>query len=84
MADIEADMDQIHSQIAVATLVAASRVVTGAHYLSDTIFGAFVAVLTARGLAILFARGFWGLAVDRLRRGAVSPVSPTVAPGRAL
>jgi lipid A 4'-phosphatase len=42
--------------IALASVVAASRVVTGAHYLSDVVVGAFVAVLVTRAVAIGFIR----------------------------
>lgn len=41
---------------ALAVLIAMCRVVTGAHYLSDVVMGAFVAVLVTRGVAIGFAR----------------------------
>ena len=40
---------------ALAAIVAASRVVIGAHYLSDVVMGGFVAVLVTRFLAALFA-----------------------------
>jgi membrane-associated phospholipid phosphatase len=57
-----------------AALVAASRVVMGAHYLSDVVMGAFVGVLVARALAVLFARGWPGL---RMRpRTAADPALP--------
>ncbi len=42
--------------VALAALVAASRVVTGAHYLSDVVIGAFIAVLVTRAVAVGFAR----------------------------
>jgi lipid A 4'-phosphatase len=42
--------------IAFAAIVAASRVVTGAHYLSDVVAGAFVAVLVTRAVALGFIR----------------------------
>jgi lipid A 4'-phosphatase len=42
--------------IALAAAVAASRVVIGAHYPSDVVMGAFVAVLITRILASIFAR----------------------------
>ena len=41
---------------ALAFVVAASRVVTGAHYLSDVIAGGFVAVLVTRAVAFGFVR----------------------------
>ena len=57
-----------------AALVAMSRVVTGAHYLSDVVMGTFVGVLTARALAAGFARGWPAL---RLRpRAAADPALP--------
>ena len=59
--------------IALAMVVATSRVVMGAHYLSDVIMGAFVAVLLTRGLATLFAH-FQALPVySRPARRAVLP-----------
>jgi len=42
--------------VLLAAVVAASRIVIGAHYLSDVVMGAFVAVLTTRALAALFVR----------------------------
>jgi membrane-associated phospholipid phosphatase len=42
--------------VALASVVAASRVVTGAHYLSDVVAGGFVAVLVTRAVALGFAR----------------------------
>ena len=42
--------------IALASVVAASRVVTGAHYLSDVVAGGFVAVLVTRAVAVGFVR----------------------------
>lgn len=41
--------------VALAAIVAASRVVMGAHYPSDVVMGALVAVLLTRALAALFA-----------------------------
>src|SRR5256885_11897536 len=40
-----------------AALIAASRVVMGAHYLSDVIMGVFIGVLATRALAVGFAEG---------------------------
>jgi membrane-associated phospholipid phosphatase len=54
--------------IALASVVAASRVVTGAHYPSDVVAGGFVAVLVTRAVAIGFTRFRLGLP---LGRGAV-------------
>ena len=42
--------------IALASVVAASRVVFGAHYLSDVIAGGFVAVLVTRAVALGFVQ----------------------------
>jgi lipid A 4'-phosphatase len=42
--------------VALASVVAASRVVTGAHYLSDVVVGGFVAILVTRAVAVGFAR----------------------------
>jgi len=63
----------------VAVLVAASRLVTGAHYLSDTVMGAAVAIVVTRALAAAFARGWF-------RLGRMSTVDPTPnpAPGPVL
>jgi lipid A 4'-phosphatase len=59
--------------IGLAAIVAASRIVMGAHYLSDVVMGAFVAVLLTRGLAALFVH-FQALpAFSRPARGAVLP-----------
>jgi undecaprenyl-diphosphatase len=55
----------------VGTIVAASRVVVGAHFLSDTIAGAWVAVLTTRGVVLLFARG--GIDLAAARHGRTPP-----------
>jgi lipid A 4'-phosphatase len=41
--------------IAIGTVVAGSRVISGAHYPSDVLIGAFIAVLTTRALEGLFA-----------------------------
>jgi lipid A 4'-phosphatase len=43
--------------ILAATIVAASRIVVGAHYFSDVLAGALLAVLTTRYVARLLARG---------------------------
>jgi membrane-associated phospholipid phosphatase len=59
-----------------ATIVAASRVVVGAHYPSDVMAGALVAVLSTRYAALVFAR--WGidLAAARLGRVGTAPMPP--------
>lgn len=51
--------------IAGGMLIAASRIVVGAHFLSDTIAGAWLAVLTTRGVTWLFARGAIDLVTAR-------------------
>ena len=55
--------------IALASVVAASRVVTGAHYLSDVVVGGFVAVLVTRAVAVGFTQ-FRLEAATRTRRDA--------------
>jgi lipid A 4'-phosphatase len=42
--------------IALASIVASSRVLTGAHYLSDVVAGGFVAMLVTRAVAVGFTR----------------------------
>jgi membrane-associated phospholipid phosphatase len=60
--------------IACGTIVAASRVVTGAHYPSDVVMGAFIAVVTTRALAVPFGAGRFDLATLRPgRRDAAIP-----------
>ena len=49
----------------VATIVAMSRVVVGAHYLSDVFAGVLVAILTTRGVAFIFAKSAIDLAAAR-------------------
>jgi lipid A 4'-phosphatase len=53
-----------------ATIVAASRVVVGAHYLSDVLAGALIAVLTTRSVAQILAKGGIDLAMARQGLGA--------------
>ncbi len=53
--------------ILAAAIVAMCRIVVGAHYPSDVIAGAFVAVLTTRGVVWLFAR--WGIDLTAAARG---------------
>ncbi len=59
-----------------AMIVAGSRVVVGAHYPSDLIAGALVAVLSTRYVALVFAR--WGidLAPSRQGRPCAAPMPP--------
>jgi lipid A 4'-phosphatase len=57
-----------------AALVAASRVVMGAHYLSDVVMGGFIGVVVTRALAVAFERGRLPF---RLRpHAAADPVLP--------
>ena len=64
--------------ILAAAIVAASRVVVGAHYPSDVMAGALVAVLTTWYVAVVFAR--WDIDLTAARRGrigsGVMPPSP--------
>jgi lipid A 4'-phosphatase len=59
-----------------AAIVAGSRVVVGAHYPSDVMAGALVAVLSTRYVALVFAR--WGidLAASRQGRPSVAAIPP--------
>ncbi|MBV8888680.1 MAG: phosphatase PAP2 family protein [Alphaproteobacteria bacterium] len=59
--------------ILLGAIIAASRVVTGAHYLSDVVMGAFVAVVTTRMVAGLIATGRIDIASWRIRRRAEAP-----------
>jgi membrane-associated phospholipid phosphatase len=62
--------------IVIGTLVAASRVVDGAHFLSDTMAGAWLAVLTTRGVVLLFVRGGIDLAAARHGRSRSDRILP--------
>ena len=55
--------------IAFAVLVAASRVVITAHYLSDVVMSAFIAVVLVRYLRFVFAQS--GIRLDEARDGAL-------------
>jgi membrane-associated phospholipid phosphatase len=57
--------------IVAAGIVAGSRVVVGAHFLSDILAGALVAVLTTRSVARIFARG--GIDLGAARHGFEIP-----------
>jgi lipid A 4'-phosphatase len=59
--------------ILVGSIVAGSRVVVGAHYLSDIAAGAFVAVAATGGVAVLFARGGIDLRAGRVRVAEIPP-----------
>ncbi len=62
--------------ILAATIVASSRVVVGAHYPSDVMAGALVAVLTTRYVALVFAR--WGIDLAAFPQGrpGAGPMPP--------
>ena len=62
--------------ILAAAIVAASRIVVGAHYVSDVLAGALVAVVTTRCVAGLLAKGGIDLAAARLGLGASRGVVP--------
>jgi lipid A 4'-phosphatase len=68
--------------IAVAAIVAGSRVVVGAHYLSDVIAGAFVAVVMTRLVAQSFARG--GIDLAAACRGAAAEAGAPLWPCRRV
>lgn len=56
--------------VLVAIVVSLSRVAVGAHYLSDILAGAFVAVLATQGMALTFAKGGIDLAAACRARGS--------------
>jgi lipid A 4'-phosphatase len=62
--------------ILAATILSLSRVVVGAHYPSDVMAGALVAVLSTRYVALVFAR--WGIDLAASRQGRVggAPMPP--------
>jgi lipid A 4'-phosphatase len=62
--------------ILIGTIVATSRVVIGAHFLSDTMAGAWLALLTTRGIVLLFACN--GIDLTAVRHGRPPPdrISP--------
>ncbi len=62
--------------IAIAALVAASRIVVGAHYPSDVIAAGFIAVLTTWGVAVGFARGGIDLAAAARGRPGLAALPP--------
>jgi lipid A 4'-phosphatase len=62
--------------ILAAAIVAASRIVVGAHYFSDVLAGALVAVLTTRYVARLLARAGIDLTTACLGLGASGEVLP--------
>ena len=75
--------------VLVGATVAGSRVVVGAHYPSDVMAGALIAVLSTRHVALMFAR--WGidLAASRTARVSATEMPPwpcrgfsEVLPGR--
>ncbi len=62
--------------ILAAAIVAASRIVVGAHYFSDVLAGALVAVLTTRYIARLLARAGIDLTTARLGLGVSGEALP--------
>ena len=70
----------------VATIVALSRIVVGAHYLSDVFAGGLVAVLTTWGVGLIFAKSGIDLAAARRGSGSAgeSPPWPCRRFGRKL
>jgi lipid A 4'-phosphatase len=62
--------------VLVAIIVSLSRVAVGAHYLSDVLAGAFVAVLTTRGMASTFVKGGVDLAAACRARGSARGTLP--------
>jgi lipid A 4'-phosphatase len=65
----------LYLYVAAAALVAFSRVVTGAHYLSDVIAGAAIAVVVTRGVA------FWLTPRQRVTKGQLAgKAEPDAAP----
>ncbi len=62
--------------ILAAAIVAGSRVVVGAHYPSDVMAGALVAVVTTRYVALVFARWSIDLAASRRGRVGAAPIPP--------
>jgi lipid A 4'-phosphatase len=62
--------------VVVAFLVALSRIAVGAHYLSDVLAGAVIAVLTTQGTAWIFAWSGIDLAAARRGRSAMRGMPP--------
>jgi lipid A 4'-phosphatase len=62
--------------ILVAAIVCMSRVVVGAHYLGDVLAAAWIAVLTTRSTAQVFAKCGIDLAAARRRHGAPRAAPP--------
>jgi membrane-associated phospholipid phosphatase len=60
--------------ILVAAIVSVSRVVVGAHYVSDVLAGALIAVVTTWGVALTFARS--GIDLAAARQGHSKDVPP--------
>ena len=68
--------------ILAAAIVAGSRVVSGAHYPSDVLAGALVAVLTTWYVAAMFAR--WGIDLTAFGRGRLGAVESPPWPCRRI
>jgi lipid A 4'-phosphatase len=64
--------------VTIAAIVSASRVVSGAHYPGDAIAGAWLAVLTTRGVVMLFANAGVDLAAARSGRLAADGAAPRI------
>jgi lipid A 4'-phosphatase len=62
----------------VGGIVAASRVVVGAHFLGDAMAGAWLAVLITRGVMMLFERGGIDLAAARQGRPTARGIAPWI------
>jgi lipid A 4'-phosphatase len=62
--------------ILAAAIVSLSRVAVGAHYLSDVLAGALIAVLTTRAVALAFAKSGIDLAAARRGRSVSREVLP--------
>jgi lipid A 4'-phosphatase len=62
----------------VGAIVAASRVVVGAHFLGDAMAGAWLAVLITRGVVMLFERAGIDLAAARHGRPSANGISPWI------
>ncbi len=68
--------------ILAAAIVAGSRVVSGAHYPSDVMAGALIAVLTTWYVAVAFAR--WGIDLSAFRHGRIGAAESAPWPCRRI
>jgi lipid A 4'-phosphatase len=62
--------------VLVAAVVSLSRVAVGAHYLSDAMAGALIAMVTTRGVALAFAKSGIDLAAARWGRRGSGEMTP--------